>query len=287
MGHSVCILLSPEYECAQGGVPETSSFGELCMFKTIGSYVLAGAMVLGAADTAMAQRQSPGVSRDTPAQTINFTFGGFFPKSFDSRADGDVLVANCDEFEGACSFFDFDTNGFKGLTFGGEYLIPIGQYIEAGTSISYYKNTVDSRYALLVADDPNTPEEEEDEILQDLSMQQVPLSFTVRVLPLGATNPIQPYVGGGINVSFWSYKEEGEFVDEFSAVFRDTFKDSGTKILPTILAGIRFATSGFSFGGEFRWQTGTAELDPTVGFLGPELDLGGYSFQATFGVRFD
>jgi len=257
------------------------------MFKTIGSYVLACAMVLGAANTALAQRQSPGVSRDTPAQTINFTFGGFFPKSFDSRVEGDVLVENCFEIDGACSFLDFDTDGFKGLTFGGEYLIPIGRFVEAGAGISYYKKTVDSRYALLVADDPSTPQEEEDDILQDLSVRQVPLAFTVRVLPLGASNPIQPYVGGGINVIFWNYKEEGEFVDEFNDVFIDTFEDSGTKVAPTILAGIRFAMQGFSVGGEFRWQKADADLDPTGGFLGSKIDLGGYSFQATFGVRFD
>src|SRR6187399_2046978 len=242
------------------------------MFKTIGSYVLACAMVLGAANTALAQRQSPGVSRDTPAQTINFTFGGFFPKSFDSRVEGDVLVENCFEIDGACSFLDFDTDGFKGLTFGGEYLIPIGRFVEAGAGISYYKKSVDSRYALLVADDPSTPQEEEDDILQDLSVRQVPLAFTVRVLPLGASNPIQPYVGGGINVIFWNYKEEGEFVDEFNDVFIDTFEDSGTKVAPTILAGIRFAMQGFSVGGEFRWQKADADLDPTGGFLGSKID---------------
>jgi hypothetical protein len=256
------------------------------MFKTIGSYVLACAMVLGAANTALAQRQSSGVSRDTPAQTINFTFGGFVPRSFDSRVEGDVLVANCDEFDGVCSFLDFDTS-FKGVTFGGEYLIPIGEFVEAGAGISFYKKTADSRYAELVADDPLTPEVEEEDIRQDLSVRQVPLAFTVRVLPLGASNPVQPYVGGGINVSFWNYKEDGEFVDENLDVFRDVFEDSGTKVMPTILAGIRYATGGFSVGGEFRWQKGDAELDPEAGFLGSHIDLGGYAFQATFGVRFD
>ena len=257
------------------------------MFKTIGSMVLAGAMVLGAANTALAQRQSSGVSRNTPAQTANFTFGWFFPTSFDSRVDGDVLVANCDEFDGACSFLDFDKDGLTGITFGGEYLIPIGNYVEAGAGISYFKKTLDSRYAELVADDPNTPEIEEEDIRQDLGLRMAPLAFTVRVLPLGATNPVQPYVGGGINVNFWSYKEEGEFVDENLDVFRDTFEDSGTKIMPTILFGLRYATGGFSVGGEFRWQKGDAELDPDAGFLGSHIDLGGYSFQATFGVRFD
>src|SRR5688572_17189673 len=143
-GHSACIRLSPEYECVRGRAGNLV-FRRDRMFKTIGSMMLAGAMVLGAANTALAQRQSPGVSRNTPAQTANFTFGWFFPTSFDSRVDGDVLVANCDEFDGACSFLDFDTDGLTGITFGGEYLIPIGNYVEAGAGISYFKKTLDSR----------------------------------------------------------------------------------------------------------------------------------------------
>jgi hypothetical protein len=39
-------------------------------------------MVLGAANTALAQRQSPGCEPGYAGATINFTFGGFFPKSF-------------------------------------------------------------------------------------------------------------------------------------------------------------------------------------------------------------
>ena len=258
------------------------------MFKAISSYVLAGAVVFGVADTAFAQRQSPafGVSRDTAPQTINFTIGGFFPRGEESRVDGDVLVVNCDRVGGECSFLDFDTEGFSGVTFGGEYLFPIGNYIEAGAGLSWYKKSVPSRYAQLVADDPNTPEIEEEDIRQDLKLQIVPLAFTVRVLPLGQTNPIQPYVGAGLGVFLWKYDESGEFVDGNNDVFRDTFEDSGSKVGPVILAGVRFAADSFTVGGEFRWQRGDAELDPEQ-FFAPSVDLGGYTLQATFGLRFD
>jgi hypothetical protein len=39
-------------------------------------------------------------------------------------------------------------------------------------------------------------------------------------------------------------------------------------------------------GGEFRWQSGSGDLDPIHNFTGDKLDLGGYSVGATFHVRF-
>jgi hypothetical protein len=79
---------------------------------------------------------------------------------------------------------------------------------EAGAGISYYKKTVDSRYALLVADDPSTPQEEEDEHSAGSQRPSGAVGFTECACCHSArSNPIQPYVGGGINVIFWNYKE--------------------------------------------------------------------------------
>src|SRR5688572_26355308 len=73
-------------ECARNA-RQTSIFGAQYMFRAIGLFVLAGAVVLGEATPAFAQRQSPafGVSRVTPPQTINFTFGVFVPKGEEGR----------------------------------------------------------------------------------------------------------------------------------------------------------------------------------------------------------
>lgn len=257
------------------------------MSKAIGSYVLTAAAVLCLAAPATAQQSAAfGVGGDAPPQTVNFTFGLFSPVGADDRVDGDVLVDNCDRVGDTCTFLDFDLDDLKSVTVGAEYLLPIGNYIEVGAGISFTQKTLASRYADLVADDPLTPEIEEDDIEQDLKLRQTPIALTVRVLPLGAGNPVQPYIGGGIGVIGWKYTEDGEFVDAELDVFRDEFEDSGWEVAPVIVGGIRFALDSFSIGGEVRWQKADADLDP-VQFIAPKIDLGGWTYQLTVGVRFD
>jgi hypothetical protein len=250
------------------------------MIKKIGSCVLlASAVLLCNVDSAYAQRAT-GLGGPTAPQTINLTMGGFFPVGDDNcqdigcgRVDGDVLVANR-------SLLVFDFSEFKSFTIGGEYLFPIGNYIEAGAGMSFSQKTVASIYDLFVDSDGT-------EIDQDLKLRQVPLAFTVRALPLGQGNPIQPYVGGGFGIFLWHYSETGEFVD-FSAnnaIFEETFEDSGTKVGGIFLAGLRFAGDALSLGGEFRYQKAAADL--STDFLGSKLDLGGWTYQFTLGVRFD
>jgi hypothetical protein len=237
------------------------------------------AVVAGAARPAYAQRPAPAVGRsqDVQFQTFNFLFGGFFPKGEGSRTEGDVLIANLDP--SSPSAFLFDINAFKGVTFGGEWLLPIGKFIEVGAGVSYSSKTVPSTY-LYFSDSDGT------EIDSDLQLREVPLAFTVRVLPLGSRSAIQPYVGGGLDVIFWKYSEAGEFIDfsQGMAIFEDTFEESGTSTGPVFLTGARFVHGGFSVGGEFRWHW--AEGDLSTDFAGPKIDLGGMTFQATVGARF-
>ena len=97
----------------------------------------------------------------------------------------------------------------------------------------------------------------------------IPVAFTVRVLPLGQTSPVQPYFGGGLGIcSAWRYSESGEFVD-FRGRTRSSATSSspsGTATGPVVLGGIRFAGDAVSAGGEVRYhsadaRSGTALLD--------------------------
>jgi hypothetical protein len=257
------------------------------MIKAIGSYIFTVAAILTLAVPAHAQQSAAfGVGGDAPPQTINFTLGIFSPVGAEDRVDGDVLVEDCRRIGDDCTFLDFDIDDLKSVTFGAEYLLPIGNYLEFGAGLSYTQKTLASSYAEFVADDPLTPEVEEDEIEQDLKLRQLPLAFTIRVLPLGAANPVQPYFGGGIGVISWKYSEVGEFVDADLDVFRDEFEDSGVEVAPLIVGGVRFALDSFSIGGEVRWQKAEADLDVDQ-FIAPKLDLGGWTYQLTLGLRFD
>jgi hypothetical protein len=108
------------------------------------------------------------------------------------------------------------------------------------------------------------------------------------VLPLGQAHKIQPYAGAGLAITFWKYTETGEFVDfdQNNNIFRDTFEDSGTAVGPVMLFGVRYGSDAFAAGFEGRYYWGKGDLDP-VNFVPPKIDLGGWVFQGTFGVRFD
>lgn len=250
------------------------------MIKLIRSCICAGALVMACGvDVAYAQKQPGFALSDGAAQTLNFTFGGFVPPGEDGRVDGDVLVFNR-------TFLAFDIGEFKAFTVGGEYLLPIGKYIEMGAGISYNQGSTHSVYTDWLASDGS-------EIQQELKLRRVPMEFTARVLPFGHSNAVQPYVGGGIAVISWRYEEEGEFIDfddllpgADPPIFRDTFSDSGTSVGPVILGGVRYAAGGFALGGEVRWTKAEGDLDPDQ-FFAPKIDLGGWTYQFTIGLRFD
>ena len=67
------------------------------------------------------------------------------------------------------------------------------------------RSTVHSVYDQKVRDDGR-------EIEQDLKLRIVPLSATVRFLPIGRGG-VEPYVGAGIGAFNWHYSEVGEFID--------------------------------------------------------------------------
>ena len=205
-------------------------------------------------------------------QTINFSLGLFTPRGEDARVEGDVLVANR-------TFLLFDITEFKGASIGGEWLVPFGEYFEGGAGISFTRQTVPTIYA-------DFTDQFDQEIRQELRLRIVPISFTVRALPLGQSNPFQPYIGAGLGVFNWRYSETGDFIN-FSnngEVFRDSFVASGTATGPVFLGGIRFGGQTFTAGGEVRYHSANGDLSSD--FAGNKIDLGGWTYNFTFGVRF-
>ena len=260
--------------------------------KTIACFVLAGGAVLGTATSALAQ------------QTLNFNIGYFALRGESGRvgancnncgANVDVLVANRD-------FLAFNIKDFNSAMVGGEWLVPLGNFFEGGAGIGFTKRTVPTVYRDYVQADGS-------EVDQKLQLRTVPVTFTVRALPFGQTEPIQPYIGAGISVINWRYRETGNFID-FSTVpptvfcagtgagCDPAFEAKGTATGPVILGGIRFAGPTISAGGEVRYQRAdkclvASSICKAVGpqgvgsdFAGNKLDLGGWTYMATVGYRF-
>lgn len=232
------------------------------MVKRLGCVVLvACAVTFGSVRPALAQ------------QTLNFSFGYFAPTGEDARVDRDILNTNLNDFV-------FEVQEFNGPTFGAEWLIPLGNFFEAGAGASFSTKTVPSVYAELVNSDGS-------EIAQEFKMRLIPVAFSVRVLPLGQSSAVQPYFGGGIAIINYRYSETGEFVDRNRVIFRDAFVASGSETGPLAVAGIRFAGDSLIAGGEVRFQKAKADLGDTfAGISQPMLDLGGWTYQFTLGVRF-
>ena len=76
-----------------------------------------------------------------------------------------------------------------------------------------------SVYAQKVRDDGR-------EIEQDLKLRIVPLTATVRFLPIGRRG-VEPYVGAGIGAFNWRYSEVGEFIFQNDVTDNDRFVADG------------------------------------------------------------
>ena len=215
------------------------------------------------ADTAFAQQQ----------QLLNFNFGIFSLRGEDARVDGDALVENRDIY-----LFDFDD--FNTGSIGAEYLVSLGEYLEAGAGMGFTSRSVDTIY-----EDFERPDGSE--IEQALKLRVVPMTATVRILPMGRSGVVQPYVGGGIGIYNWRYSETGDFID-FSLpgrpIFRESYTASGTSLGPVAVFGARFPIGNATVGGEVRYQKAEGDLDERD-FLGPKIDLGGFHYSATVGFR--
>jgi opacity protein-like surface antigen len=222
---------------------------------------------------AEAQISRVGTSSDS-RNAFGFNIGYFALKGEDSRGEDDVLFRDLDSLI-------FDIKDFNGATFGAEWLFGLTDYIELGAGINYYQRSVPSIYAAFSQNDGT-------EIEQDLKLRQVPLSATVRFLPIGRRSSVQPYIGAGVGLINWRYTETGEFVDFNDEVFRASFEAKGNEVGPVILGGIRFPVADvWLIGGEFRWHKAegdTGGIDE--GFLGDKIDLGGWTTNFTVHFRF-
>ncbi|MEO7276044.1 MAG: hypothetical protein ABIX28_12430 [Vicinamibacterales bacterium] len=243
-------------------------------------YSACAAIGLLALTSASAQAQVMQVSRGGDSRNaIGFTFGGFFPRGEDSRDVDDTILANLDDLA-------FDVKDFRNVTFSGEYLFGISDFLEAGVGVGYYQKTVNSVYANFVNTNGS-------EIAQDLKLRTVPVTATIRFLPVGRNAPVQPYVGGGVAIINWRYSEIGDFVDfdNNNTVFSNRsnpFVADGTAIGPVLLGGVRFPVGdAVTFGGEVRWQKATGDTGGiNAGFLGEKIDLGGATASFTIHFRF-
>ena len=205
-------------------------------------------------------------------QQLSFSVGGFSPRAVDARSKDDVLVNNLD-------YLAFRVSDFSGPLFGAEYLSGLGDHFDAGIGVGFYQRTVPTVYSDFVNKNGT-------EIEQDLKLRVVPFTATVRWLPMGHHNGVEPYIGAGVGVLNYRYSESGQFLATDKSIFRGTFVGSGTATGPVILGGIRVPVGSWGVGGELRYQSATGNLPRDQDFSGSKIDLGGFSYTFTINVKF-
>ncbi|HEY3045544.1 MAG TPA: hypothetical protein VGJ39_16050 [Vicinamibacterales bacterium] len=212
-------------------------------------------------------------------QSVNFLIGGFTPRAIDARPDDDVLVQNGIFLSTLNQRRGIDIGEFNHVTVGGEWLFALTPYVEGGLGIGFYQRSVPTLYTDLVNKNGT-------DIEQTLKLRIVPFTATVRLVPFGNDQPIQPYIGVGVGVYRWRYSETGQFVDAQNNVFTGNFVGSGGATGPTILGGVRVPIGSAGVGFEIRHQSAEGKLPADQGFAGSKIDLGGYNYLFTVNFRF-
>jgi hypothetical protein len=219
----------------------------------------------------------------TPAasaqQSVSFYLGGFTPRAIDARPDQDVLVQNGTFLSTANQVRGIDIGEFNHVTVGGEWHFGFTRIAEGGLGLGFYQRSVPTVYTDLVNTNGT-------DIAQTLKLRIVPFTATVRVLPFGNDQPVQPYVGAGVGVYSWRYSETGQFVDLQNNVFTGNFVGSGSAAGPAILGGVRVRIGSGGVGFEIRHQSAEGNLPADQGFAGSKIDLGGYNYLFTVHYRF-
>ena len=207
--------------------------------------------------------------------SVSFRIGGFWPS-----ADSDLWDTN---------FFDLtiEKADFNSYMVGMEFNWFATRMITVGVAVDYYKKTNSSNYVDYTDMDGN-------EIYQDITLDLVPITATVKFTPLGNGAPgygggrgtsFVPWVGVGAGVYAYRYEEYGEFIDfsDMSIIEGDFITEDaafGLHVAGGVVVPIGFDWDVF---GEVRYSK--VEGDLSEDFLGFEpLDLGGLT--AMFGVSY-
>jgi opacity protein-like surface antigen len=206
-------------------------------------------------------------------QSVNIQLGLFVPRGEGGRIAGDVLNKNQD-------YLLFGVSDFNGFTGGIEWLVPVGSHLEAGIGVGFFQREVPTTYWDWTNDDGS-------EIQQRLKLRTVPVSATLKYLPLGARRGFQPYIGIGVAMYLWKYSETGDFIDfNEMSVFNATYTGSGTSFGPLATLGVRGRISShIDLGAELRWQWGSGNLS-TNDFLSSKIDRGGFNALGPLRYRF-
>ena len=179
-------------------------------------------------------------------------------------------------------FFDFDQSKLGGgSSIGIEVNQGLGPNFELGVGFvaGSYQNNADSVYADYTR--PNGAE-----VRQQFQLSNAPVTVLGRYYPTGRTAQVQPYVGGGLVMNNWKYRETGDFINfqQNNAINFADYNKQGRSTGGIALAGIRapLGDGRFMLGGEVQYAFASKANVPEDNYY---VNLGGPSARVGLTVN--
>ena len=222
-------------------------------------------------------------TRQAGAGGVDVRVGAFFPKGGETLFQdlNDLYTPNGSETRGVTG------KDFNGAFGGVEYNTVIAPNVELGVHLDGYGRSLDTSYR-------HYTRPSGDEIRQQLKLDVVPLGVTLRLVPTSRRARVAPYVGGGVDVVFYDYQEEGDFIDFFDSshpILADRFHDNGATFGVHAVGGVRvYLNRDFALVAEGRYQWAKKDMGhdfaPNESGLINRIDLSGASVLVGLHVRF-
>jgi opacity protein-like surface antigen len=206
------------------------------------------------------------------------------------RAGYGLANAESDIFSFTSRQLTVDKGDFSGVNIGSDLDFRLTSRLALGLGIWYEGRSAPSEYRDFV-DQDDLP------IEQTTKFQRMPVTLGLKfyLMPRGRSigsfawipAKFTPYVGAGGGAMWYSFRQDGDFIDQPSLdVFHDTFKSSGWTPEAHAMAGVDISlTSRLVFTGEGRYTYAKANMDDDfVDF--DKIDLSGFAITAGLAVRF-
>jgi len=215
--------------------------------------------------------------------------------TFNIRGGYSAASAGSDVFDDVTSQLTLNKRDFGSLTLGGDVAFRITSHIDLALDAGYSRSSHKSEFRGFVGDD-NLP------IEQTTTFERIPLTANLKVhlAPTGRSighlawipSRVVPYVGGGVGVMAYRFRQQGEFID-FNATTNNIFpatldtQEDGKDwaFMQQVMAGVEYNFSPiFGVTLDARYLHARGDLGPA--FSGyDKIDLSGASATVGFSMR--
>ena len=211
-------------------------------------------------------------------------------------------AAGSEIFDFVTDSLTLDRGDFGGALIGGELAYRASERLDVVLAFSNTSTRTRSEFRNLVEETPggDLPIEQE----TTFSRRPVTLSARYYLADRGRSisrfawipGGVAPYVGAGIGVMWYSFEQDGDFVDYVDyTIFSDRLRSNGSAFMQHLLAGLEFSVSPRVVSSvDVRYEWASADMDGAFGPVRVDgrleswepIDLSGFQVSVGLGLRF-